>query len=38
MCRFFQKAIQESEYEWSDNKKLVDLRGRDVRKAVSIQA
>lgn len=28
------KAIQECESEWSQNKKLVDLRGRDVRKGV----
>lgn len=31
---YFKKAIQESEYEWSDNKKLVDLKGRDIRKAI----
>ncbi|XP_076101771.1 CWF19-like protein 2 [Mytilus galloprovincialis] len=31
---YFKKAIQEAEYEWSDNKKLVDLRGRNVRKAI----
>lgn len=29
-----QKAIQESESEWNQNKKLVDLSGRDVRRAV----
>ncbi|XP_066256578.1 CWF19-like protein 2 homolog [Euwallacea similis] len=31
---FFKKAIDESETEWSQNKKLVSLKGRDVRKAV----
>ncbi|CAG7831460.1 unnamed protein product [Allacma fusca] len=31
---YFKKAIQECETEWSQNKKLVDLRKRDVRKAV----
>uniref|UniRef100_A0A1B6LZF2 CWF19-like protein 2 n=1 Tax=Graphocephala atropunctata TaxID=36148 RepID=A0A1B6LZF2_9HEMI len=31
---YFKKAIQECEMEWSNNKKLVDLRGRDVRRAV----
>ncbi|CAC5398373.1 CWF19-like protein 2 homolog,CWF19-like protein 2 [Mytilus coruscus] len=31
---YFKKAIQEAEYEWSDNKKLVDLRGRNIRKAI----
>ena len=30
-----QKAIQESEAEWAQNKKLVDLKDRDVQKAVS---
>jgi len=32
--RVLQKAILECETEWSTNKKLVDLGGRDVRKAV----
>ncbi|KAK9719830.1 Protein similar to CwfJ C-terminus 1 [Popillia japonica] len=31
---YFKKAIDESETEWSINKKLVSLSGRDVRKAV----
>ncbi|KAG5882533.1 CWF19-like protein 2-like protein [Gonioctena quinquepunctata] len=31
---YFKKAIDESEYEWSHNKKLISLKGRDVRKAV----
>ncbi|XP_023015868.2 CWF19-like protein 2 homolog [Leptinotarsa decemlineata] len=31
---YFKKAIDESEYEWSQNKKLVSLKGRDIRKAV----
>ncbi|ODN06629.1 CWF19-like protein 2 [Orchesella cincta] len=31
---YFKKAIQECETEWSHNKKLVDLRNRDVRRAV----
>ncbi|XP_054260957.1 CWF19-like protein 2 homolog isoform X2 [Macrosteles quadrilineatus] len=31
---YFKKAIQECEQEWSNNKKLVDLKGRDVRRAV----
>ncbi|XP_066148124.1 CWF19-like protein 2 homolog [Euwallacea fornicatus] len=31
---FFKKAIDESETEWSQNKKLVSLKGRDVRKVV----
>jgi len=31
---YFKKAIQECETEWSQNKKLVDLRDRDVRRAV----
>jgi len=31
---YFKKAIQECETEWSQNKKLVDLRGRDVRKCI----
>lgn len=31
---YFKKAIDESEREWSTNKKLVSLAGRDVRKAV----
>lgn len=29
-----QKAIMECEHEWAQNKKLVDLKGRDVRRAV----
>ncbi|CAL8111702.1 unnamed protein product [Orchesella dallaii] len=31
---YFKKAIQECETEWSHNKKLVELRNRDVRRAV----
>ncbi|XP_037082378.1 LOW QUALITY PROTEIN: CWF19-like protein 2 homolog [Pollicipes pollicipes] len=31
---YFKKALEESETEWSQNKKVVDLRGRDVRRAV----
>lgn len=31
---FFKKAIDESESEWASNKKLVSLKGRDVRRAV----
>lgn len=31
---WFQKAIQECETEWSQNKKVVDLRSRNVRKAI----
>ncbi|XP_018321605.1 CWF19-like protein 2 homolog [Agrilus planipennis] len=31
---YFRKAIDESETEWSSNKKLVSLAGRDVRKAI----
>lgn len=31
---YFKKAIDESEMEWSTNKKLVSLAGRDVRKAI----
>ncbi|GJQ77271.1 hypothetical protein Trydic_g20696 [Trypoxylus dichotomus] len=31
---YFKKAIDESETEWSVNKKLVSLSGRDVRKAI----
>lgn len=31
---YFKKAILESETEWAQNKKLVDLNGRDVRKAI----
>lgn len=30
----FQKAILECDEEWAQNKKLVDLKGRNVRKAV----
>jgi len=29
-----QKAIQECEKEWTDNKKLIDLSQKDIRKAV----
>nr|XP_045626090.1 CWF19-like protein 2 [Procambarus clarkii] len=31
---YFKKAIMECEAEWSQNKKLVDLKNRDVRRAV----
>ena len=31
----FQKAIDECEGVWSDNKKLVDLRNKSIRAAVS---
>ncbi|XP_030745795.1 CWF19-like protein 2 homolog [Sitophilus oryzae] len=31
---YFKKAIDESEMEWAQNKKLVSLKGRNVRKAV----
>lgn len=31
---YFKKAILESEEEWSTNKQLIDLKGRDVRRAV----
>ncbi|XP_066943076.1 CWF19-like protein 2 isoform X2 [Macrobrachium rosenbergii] len=31
---YFKKAIMECETEWAQNKKLVDLKNRDVRKAV----
>lgn len=31
---YFKKAIMECEAEWAQNKKLVDLKNRDVRKAV----
>lgn len=31
---YFKKAIDESETEWALNKKLVALKGRDVRKAI----
>ncbi|XP_056634683.1 CWF19-like protein 2 homolog [Diorhabda sublineata] len=31
---YFKKAIDESEIEWAQNKKLISLKGRDVRKAV----
>lgn len=31
---YFKKAIDESETEWAQNKKLVSLKGRDVRKAI----
>lgn len=31
---FFKKAIMECESEWSNNKKVVELAGRNVRKAV----
>ena len=29
-----QKAIEESETEWSQNKKVISLAGRDVRRAI----
>lgn len=31
---YFKKAIQESESEWSQNKKVVDLSQKDIRRAV----
>lgn len=31
---YFKKAIDECETEWSHNKKLISLKGRDVRRAV----
>jgi len=31
----FQKSLDECEGEWADNKKIVDLRNKDVRQAVS---
>ncbi|KAK9871350.1 hypothetical protein WA026_011616 [Henosepilachna vigintioctopunctata] len=31
---YFKKAIEESESEWSHNKKLISLKNRDIRKAV----
>lgn len=31
---YFKKAIDESEMEWAQNKKLVPLKGRDVRRAI----
>ncbi|XP_063852445.1 CWF19-like protein 2 [Scylla paramamosain] len=31
---YFKKAIMECEREWAQNKKLVELKGRDVRRAV----
>ncbi|KAF2360094.1 Cwf19-like protein C-terminal domain-2 [Trinorchestia longiramus] len=31
---YFKKAIQESESEWNQNVKLVELKGRDVRRAI----
>lgn len=31
---YFKKAIQESESEWSHNKKLVDTRGKEVQKCI----
>lgn len=31
---YFKKALQESESEWSQNKKVVDLSNRDVRRAI----
>lgn len=30
-----QKAIMESDEEWSMNKKLIDLSSKDIRKSVS---
>ena len=32
----FQKALQECETEWSQNKKVVDISQRDIRHAVRI--
>ena len=34
MYLVLQKAIQECESEWSQNKKLVELKNRNVRKAI----
>ncbi|KAI8495426.1 hypothetical protein Bbelb_268810 [Branchiostoma belcheri] len=31
---YFKKAIMEADVEWAQNKRLIDLKGRDVRKAV----
>jgi hypothetical protein len=31
---FLQKAIDESEGEWTDNRKLIPLRGTDLRRAI----
>lgn len=31
---YFKKAIQESETEWSQNKKLIDTRKKDIRHSV----
>jgi len=31
---YFKKAIDESETEWTDNKKLIPLRGTELRKAI----
>ena len=31
-----QKAIQDSESEWSQNKKVIDLSRKDIRHAVSL--
>lgn len=31
---FFQKAILECETEWASNKKLIDLAGKNVRRAI----
>ena len=36
MALCMQKAIQECEKEWTDNKKLIDLSQKDIRKAVCI--
>lgn len=33
----FQKAIMESDEEWTMNKKLIDLSSKDVRKCVRIE-
>jgi len=35
MINCLQKAIQDSESEWSQNKKLIDLREKNVRRSVS---
>lgn len=31
---FFQKALLDSESEWANNKKVVDIKGTDVRRSV----
>ena len=38
VCSYlFQKALQECETEWSQNKKVVDISQKDIRHAVSIK-